>query len=76
MNKLRGIQIQKMKKIKNTLKISRGYRLRKSTHSLIKNLELLTSQDSDMVISKSCTLYYKKIFEDTETLKLKPRKAS
>ncbi len=62
----------------NVLKISRGYRLKQTTHSMIKSLQQLTHQDSDSVISKSCALYYKKFFEEKEKLNLNQnqRKAS
>lgn len=48
---------------KNTLKIARGYRLKPSTHKLIKSLQELTNADSDTVLSESCKLYYKKLIE-------------
>jgi hypothetical protein len=48
---------------KNTLKISRGYRLRVKTHNLIKNLQEITSLSSDQVLSRSCMLFYKTILE-------------
>ncbi len=50
-------------KNKNSLKVSRGYRLRVKTHNLIKNLQVITSLSSDQVLSKSCMLYYKTILE-------------
>lgn len=50
-------------KSKNTIKISRGYRLKVKTHNLIKNLQVITSLSSDQVISKSCMLFYKTILD-------------
>jgi hypothetical protein len=46
---------------KNTLKISRGYRLKLSTHKLIRSLQELTENDSDFVINMSCRLFMQKI---------------
>jgi hypothetical protein len=54
-----------MKKNNNSIKVSKGYRLRLSTHSLIKNLQVITSLSSDQVLSKSCMMYYKTILEQT-----------
>ena len=50
----------------NMLKISRGYRLKRSTHNLIKNLQEITHTDSDTVLNRSCMLYYKTILEQSE----------
>ncbi|MBL8017628.1 MAG: hypothetical protein JNK43_10180 [Ignavibacteria bacterium] len=50
----------------NEKRISRGYRLRSSTHDLIKSLQELTRTDSDEIITKSCLLLYKKIIEEKE----------
>jgi len=55
--------------IKKSTKISRGYRLEPSTHSMIKSLEQITRENTDAVISKSCVLYYKKIFAENNNLK-------
>ena len=63
----RRTAVEIMEKKKN--KISRGYRLEASTHSMIKSLEQITRQNTDAVISKSCALYYKEIFEEHENLK-------
>lgn len=58
-------QCTKLKKMnnKNTVKIARGYRLKPSTHKLIKSLQELTNSDSDTVLKESCKLYYKKLIE-------------
>ena len=45
----------------NMLKISRGYRLKRSTHKLIKSLEAITECDTDTIIERSCRLYLKSI---------------
>ena len=58
-----------MKKNNNSLKISKGYRLKLSTHSLIKNLQMITSLSSDEVLKKSCMLYYKTILEQSNIVK-------
>lgn len=42
-------------------KISRGYRLKRSTHEMIKRLIFITQENSDSVISRSCEIYYKEI---------------
>ncbi len=49
--------------MKQNIKISRGYRLKHATHALIKDLQDLTNSDTEEVISRSCRLYLKKIFE-------------
>jgi hypothetical protein len=54
---------------KKNSRISRGYRLEPSTHNMIKSLEQITRQDADSVISESCALYYKKLFEEKENSK-------
>jgi hypothetical protein len=54
---------------KKNNKISRGYRLEPTTHSMIKSLRQITLESSDAVISKSCALYYRKLFEEKENLK-------
>lgn len=69
--------LKKMRKVQ--IKTSRGYRLKPSTHRLIKSLEEITQTDSDKVLEASCTLYYRKIFRIEEKEKLNisaQRKAS
>ncbi len=46
---------------KKVSKISRGYRLKQTTHDRIKKLILITQENSDSVISRSCGLYYKQL---------------
>ena len=52
------------------IKTSRGYRLKPSTHRLIKSLGEITQTDSDKVLEASCTLYYRQIFKIEENKKL------
>lgn len=48
------------------LKTSKGYRLRLSTHAMIKSLQELIGSDADGVITQSCILLYKQIIEKKE----------
>ena len=48
------------------LKTSKGYRLKISTHAMIKGLQELTGSDADLVITKSCILFYKQLLESKE----------
>jgi hypothetical protein len=50
----------------NETKISRGYRLKISTHSLIKGLQELTRDDTDTVLTESCLMLYKKVLTEKE----------
>lgn len=50
----------------NEKRISRGYRLRTSTHNLIKSLQELTQYDADTIIAESVILMYKKILAEKE----------
>lgn len=53
--------------IKNKeLRTSKGYRLKVSTHNLIKSLQELTQYDTDTVITESCLLMYRKILNERE----------
>ncbi|MBZ0203958.1 MAG: hypothetical protein K8I03_13145 [Ignavibacteria bacterium] len=52
---------------KTELRTSKGYRLKVSTHSLIKSLQELTKYDADTVITESCLLMYKKILAEKES---------
>lgn len=51
---------------KNSLRIARGYRLKVSTHNLIKNLSEISGLDSDTIITQACLLLYKKIITEKE----------
>jgi len=51
---------------KTELRISKGYRLKISTHSLIKSLQELTRDDADAVLTESCLLLYKKVISEKE----------
>ena len=53
--------------VKKTVKISRGYRLKPSTHKLIKSLEVITDYDTDTIISNSCRLFLKIIAQNEKT---------
>ncbi len=46
---------------KKSGKISRGYRLNKTTHDMIRKLIIITQENSDSVISRSCELYFKQL---------------
>lgn len=50
----------------NEMKTSRGYRLKVSTHSLIKSLQELTRDDTDAVLTESCLMLYKKVLSEKE----------
>lgn len=43
---------------KNPNKISRGYRLRSSTHKIIAKLQMYLEEDQDTVITNACIMYY------------------
>ena len=58
------IEIPDMKK--KELRTSKGYRLKVSTHNLIKSLQELTQYDTDTVITESCLLMYRKILNERE----------
>ena len=47
-------------------KTSKGYRLKISTHTMIKSLQDLTGNSADGVITQSCILLYKKILTEHE----------
>lgn len=51
---------------KKELRTSKGYRLKVSTHNLIKSLQELTQYDTDTVITESCLLMYRKILNERE----------
>ncbi len=51
---------------KKELRTSKGYRLKVSTHNLIKSLQELTGSDVDGVLTQSCILLYKQILEKKE----------
>ena len=56
-----------MRKIQ--IKTSRGYRLKPSTHKMIRSLQEITQSDSDSVLTASCILYYKQILASDENVK-------
>lgn len=51
---------------KKELRTSKGYRLKISTHNLIKSLQELTQNDADAVLTESCLMLYKKVIEEKE----------
>jgi len=53
---------------KNSLRIARGYRLKVSTHNMIKSLSQLTGMDSDTLITEAFLLLNKKILEENESI--------
>jgi hypothetical protein len=57
---------EKIDAYKPERRTSKGYRLKSSTHSLIKSLQVLTQKDVETVISESCLLLYKKIISEKE----------
>jgi len=54
--------------VKKAVKISRGYRLKPSTHKLIKSLEVITDYDTDTIISSSCKLFLKTIPQNQKSI--------
>ncbi|MBK8982933.1 MAG: hypothetical protein IPM38_11565 [Ignavibacteria bacterium] len=52
--------MQRPKK-KTAGKISKGYRLRKSTHLLIEKIQNIICENKDVVITRSLKLYYSQI---------------
>lgn len=54
----REIEMIIKKKVK---KISKGYRLKPDTHSLIKEIQEILQVDQDAVITKACRMLYKEM---------------
>ncbi len=52
---------------KGVQRTARGYRLKISTHNMIKSLQELTNYDADRVITESCLLMYKKVLSEKES---------
>lgn len=46
---------------KTNLKISKGYRLKHSTHSMIKKIQIMLNNTQDKVISSAIKSYYLQI---------------
>jgi len=44
-----------------TEKISKGYRLKKSTHKLIDKIQVILKADQDTVVTKACKLLYREV---------------
>lgn len=53
---------------KGEQRTARGYRLKVSTHNMIKSLQELTNHDADTVITESCLLMYKKVLSEKESV--------
>ncbi len=58
------------------IKISRGYRLKRSTHDLIKDLQNLTGKDCDAVLESSCRMFYAHYIQKLDTIKQKNKPAA
>lgn len=56
----------KQRDLNNDLKTPKGYRLKLSTHAMIKSLQELTGRDADSVITQSCILLYRQIIGKKE----------
>ncbi|MBN8584191.1 MAG: hypothetical protein J0M37_03785 [Ignavibacteria bacterium] len=52
---------------KTELRTARGYRLKLSTHQMIKSLQELTGSDADTVLTESVLLMYKKVIAEKES---------
>lgn len=52
---------------KTELRTARGYRLKLSTHAMIKSLQELTGSDADTVLTESVLLMYKKVIAEKES---------
>lgn len=53
----------------NEIRISRGYRLKRTTHDLLKNLQLITGEDCDTIIGDSCRMYYSNYIQQLDEKK-------
>lgn len=58
------------------IKISRGYRLKRSTHDLIKDLQNITGKDCDTVLENSCRMYYVHYIQKLNSPKQKNKPAA
>jgi hypothetical protein len=50
-------------------RVSRGYRLKSTTHDLLKNLQLITGEDCDSIIEDSCRMYYAHYIQKLEEIR-------
>jgi len=48
---------------RNKEKISKGYRLKPSTHNLVFKIQELLGSNQDMVISRACKKYYNELVD-------------
>jgi len=63
-------------KKKNSLKTSKGYRLKDSTHSMIQKIQLLIDGSKDTVISRAVRLYYNQIINERKNIVLENKKSN
>lgn len=57
-------------KKKNSIKTSKGYRLKNSTHSMIEKIQLLINGSKDTVISRAVRMYYNQIINEKKNIVL------
>lgn len=57
----------KQRDLNNDLKTSKGYRLKLSTHAMIKSLQEITRSDADTVLTEAVLLMYKKVLAEKES---------
>jgi hypothetical protein len=53
---------------KKSEKISKGYRLKPSTHKLIYKIQELISGDQEMAVGNACRKYYRELKRKTITI--------
>ena len=46
---------------KADLKVSKGYRLKPSTHNLVKKIQIVSNSTQDKVISRALRVYYSEL---------------
>lgn len=59
---------------KKEIRISRGYRLKRATHDLLKNLQLITGEDCDTIIEDSCRMYYSNYIQKLDKIRSDKKK--
>ncbi len=57
-------------KTKKEKKISRGYRLKPSTHKLLADIQEKLRTDADTVIHSACIMFFKKIRAHSSLIKI------
>jgi hypothetical protein len=53
---------------KKVIKISKGYRLKPSTHKVIHKIQELISGDQDMAVGNACRKYYRELKKKLNTV--------